>query len=162
MFAPFITNVPYLTPIFSNKTLKRNSSNYRREHQNLLQLSELAQFYYFLEFCTRTDKLQPGPAEINYGLFRSKSITRPRKIDMLSKMCFCASEIMRSRTAYQIDPCTASAVDAERKNIYSDTTSLVNQQLLHYISASSKPSYKRCRDASEHLYFNVSSLSNSI
>ena len=36
---------------------------------------------------------------------------------MVNNAYFCASEIMRSRTAYQIDPCTASAVDAERKYI---------------------------------------------
>ena len=45
---------------------------------------------------------------------------------LVNNVCFCASRLMRSRTAYQIDPCTASAVDAERKKIYSDILFLAN------------------------------------
>ena len=51
-----------------------------------------------------------------------------------NNVCFCASRIMRSRTTYQIDPCTASAVIVVRKKSYSDTIFLVN----HFI-----PSYSR-------------------
>ena len=43
-----------------------------------------------------------------------------------NNVCFCASRIMRSRTTYQIDPCTASAVIVVRKKSYSDTIFLVN------------------------------------
>ena len=44
----------------------------------------------------------------------------------MNKVSFCASRLVRSRTAYQIDPCTASAVFAERKKIYSDKLFLAN------------------------------------
>ena len=55
--------------------------------------------YQKAELCSthrNQDKLEPGPAEVTHDI----SITRPRKIDMVNNVCFCASETMRSRTAY--------------------------------------------------------------
>ena len=75
---------------------------------------------------------QRGFLERRRGIFcLSETIDHAAtKNRLVNNVCFCASRLLRSRTAYQIDPCRASAVAVERKTIYSDTFLLANH--LHF------------------------------
>ena len=75
---------------------------------------------------------------------------------LVNNVCFCAGRLMRSRTASQIDPCTASAVVAERKKSYSDTFVLSN----HFIHSLFSFAFLYFRSLASHYVGNSASLSS--